>query len=163
MRPEAAAKLCHRRPIRRVEGVGGEPVRDHQRAHSLTGHLVLHVTAHRRDDGGRAEAVPADSFEAKSIVGVPENACALPYAGLAHQPVEVENRIGGLPFLGENHRVAVPTRLGEEEVRHQMLGQRLRVFRALGQISVVDAAGMVAAQPLGPAVQMQRAVDLVAG
>src|SRR5262245_37032050 len=58
-----------------------------------------------RDDRRLAEPGPVDSLEAEHVVGVPEHAHALAKSPPAQQPIEVEDRVGRLPLLGENDGV----------------------------------------------------------
>ena len=45
----------------------------------------------------------------------------------------------------------------------QVPGERPRVLGAFWQLTIIDATGVMAAQPLGPAVQVEGAADLMTG
>ena len=75
----------------------------------------------------------------------------------------MQHRIRGLPLLGQYDRVATLAEMGPEELTQQVGRKRAGELAALAQLTVVYAIGVVAADPLGPAVEVQQSVTLVAG
>ena len=97
---EALTNLGDRVVGRRSEGVGREPVGNDHRVDSESPHELPHVAADGGDQSGLPQAPPVDAVEPEGVVGVPQDRHAGAQARLTQQPVEVQNRVGGVPFLG---------------------------------------------------------------
>jgi hypothetical protein len=127
---EAAAQLRHDARLRGIEGIRREAVGNDHRVDPDVPHAVLHVAAHRGDQRRPSQAFPRDPLEAEGVVGVPEDAHPIAKVQAAEQPIEVKDRVRGLPLLGENHRPITQPQAGRQLLVHQE-GERPGELRGL--------------------------------
>jgi hypothetical protein len=76
--------------------------------------------------------------------------------------IPVQHGVHRVPFFGHDDRVLALADGRQQHLVQEKRRQRLGILVVLPPLAVVHAARMVAAHPLGPAVEVQRAVALVA-
>ena len=69
--------------------------------------------------------------------------------------MQVKDRLGRLPLLGEDDRPVTQPEPGAEQLVYQEGRERPRELGLLAELSVVDTPSVISADPLDPAVQVQ--------
>lgn len=143
------------------ERLGRDPVGQHERVHTQGPHAFTHVATHGGDDGSLVEALPVDVIEPEYVVRSPEDRHDVAKAASSEEPVEVEHTVHRVPFLGEDdHWLASCAGGGEvllDEPGWQGSGEVIR----LAGLAIVDARGVISAEPLAPAMEGQAALYLL--
>jgi hypothetical protein len=88
----------------------------------------------------------------------------MPNPSATEQPIEVKNRIHRLPLLGQNHSPLNVTRqMRNQSFLHEEGGQTAAKVESLAFFTVVDAAGMMRADPSTPSMEIEASTTLVSG
>src|SRR5439155_12146222 len=151
--PQAGAERRYRLLLWQDERVSREPIGNHQRVNAEALHEMLHITAYCRDNGSRGEPTPINPLKGDGTVGIPQESDLRPDLRLPQEPVQVEHRMDRVPLLRQDHRVASVSQMGQEHLPQQKRRQRGRVVRLFALFTIVDSPGVIATDPLTPAIQ----------
>ncbi len=119
---------------------------------------VLHVTADGGDRGGVSQPAPIDAVEREGVVGVPEQHRVVPEAMLVEGIADAAHDFGGMPLLSQNNNQLVLSDGGPHDVVSHERRDGVVVVAELVLFTIINAVGMVLADPLAPTVQNELAV-----
>ena len=124
---------------------------------------TAHVSAYRRDDGRFTEPIPIDALKTEGVIGVPKEHRLIAQPPLPQQPIQMENRVHRVPFLGHHEERLVLNQRAAENAAEHVRRQRRRVVDALSFLAVVNAHRMISTDPPAPAMEMESGAVFVTG